>query len=83
MHVLMSSGVPAAALFTNSGSASSGRAMETRSALPEARIASATSGVLMRFVATRGRDTDGLSFSVTQLRRMGMGRDGEQQSKAG
>ncbi len=54
MQVLISSARPAAALFTNSGSASSGRAIETMSASPLARISSATSGVLMRFDAQIG-----------------------------
>ena len=49
MHVLMFSGRPWAALLTKSGSASSGRAMEMRSASPSASSSSATSGVLMRF----------------------------------
>lgn len=62
MHVLISSGAPSLALLTNSGSASSGRAIETRSAWPEERIDSAISGVLMRLVATRGIETDGRSF---------------------
>jgi len=57
MHVLIRSGVPAAALFKNSGSASSGRAIETISLWPEAKISSAISGVLIRFVATSGNVT--------------------------
>ena len=40
--------------------------MLTMSALPSARIASATSGVLMRLVAMRGMPTSPLSFFVTQ-----------------
>ena len=71
MQVLMRSGVPAFALFSKNGSARKGRAIETRSASPLVRISSAISGVLMRFVATRGILTplaSWRSFLVTQLR---------------
>ncbi len=40
--------------------------MLTRSAQPEARISSATSGVLMRLVVTRGMRTSPFSRFVTQ-----------------
>src|SRR3546814_5829584 len=53
------------ALATHHGSASSGRAIDTMSAPPEARIRSATSGMLMRLVATSGSATCGRSFAVT------------------
>ena len=68
MQVLMSCARPAAALFTNSGSAKKGRAMLTMSAWPLARMFSATSGVLMRLVATSGMPTLPLSCSVTQAK---------------
>ena len=45
---------PARALFTHCGSASSGRAIDTMSAPPVASTASATSGMLMRLLATSG-----------------------------
>ncbi len=65
MHVLIDSGAPSAALATKSGSARKGRAIETMSEYPSARICSATSGVLIRLVATRGTDTAPLSRFVT------------------
>ena len=61
MHTLISSARPSRALLANSGSASIGRAIDTRSASPAARIASATSGVLMRFDAMTGILTASLS----------------------
>ena len=66
MQVLISSARPAAALFTKSGSASSGRAIDTRSASPAARIDSASSGVLIRFDAQTGTDTSALSRAVAE-----------------
>ncbi len=66
MQVLMASARPRAALATKSGSASSGRARETMSASPSARIRSAVSGVLMRFTATSGIPTSPFSRRVTQ-----------------
>ena len=60
MQVLISSARPWAALLTNSASASSGRAIEIRSALPEARISSPASGVLIRLDAQTGTDDLGL-----------------------
>ena len=54
MHVMISSLRRSAALATKCGSASSGRAIETRSAWPDATICSAISGVLIRFEATTG-----------------------------
>eukprot|EP01139_Manchomonas_bermudensis_P010654 Amastigsp_a340853_7.p3 type:complete len:170 gc:universal Amastigsp_a340853_7:955-1464(+) len=65
MQVLISCARPSAALRTKSASAKNGRAMETMSAQPSASTASATSGVLMRFVATSGTRTAPLSFFVT------------------
>ena len=65
MHVLMRSGVPAAALVSRNGSARNGRAIETRSAAPLSRMASAISGVLMRLVATSGMETEPRSLAVT------------------
>ena len=50
----MRSAWPSKALWTKAGSASSGRAMDTMSALPSASRCSATSGVLMRLDATSG-----------------------------
>ena len=64
MQVLISSARPSAAFCTKNASASSGRAIEMRSAWPSARICSATSGVLMRFDATTGTSTTPLSFAV-------------------
>ncbi len=66
MQVLISSARPAAALATKSGSASSGRAIETRSASPAARIDSASSGVLIRLDAQTGTDTSALSRAVAE-----------------
>ncbi len=67
MQVLISSARPAAALATKSGSARNGRAIETRSACPSARIRSATSGVLIRLEAHTGMPTSGRSRSVVQV----------------
>ena len=64
MQVLISSARPAAALLTKSGSASSGRAIETRSASPASRISSASSGLLIRLDAQTGTDTSALSRAV-------------------
>ena len=68
MQVLMSAPRPSAALFTKSGSARKGRAIDTMSALPSARMDSAISGVLMRLVAISGMPTCSLSFCVTQAK---------------
>ncbi|MNK82776.1 hypothetical protein D3C87_1025630 [compost metagenome] len=65
MQVLIASGRPARALLAQCGSASSGRASDTMSAPPSARMRSATSGMLMRLVATTGTCTCGLSLAVT------------------
>lgn len=65
MHVLISSARPCAAFATNSGSARNGRAMETMSAAPPLSTDSATSGVLMRLVATKGTFTSPISCFVT------------------
>ena len=54
IQVLIRSGVPAAALLTNSGSAKNGRAIEIRSASPLAKTLSATSGVLIRLEVITG-----------------------------
>ncbi len=62
----MSGARSSAAFFTNSASASRGRAMLTMSAQPSARISSATSGVLIRLVVISGTVTSPLSFFVTQ-----------------
>jgi hypothetical protein len=64
MQVLISSARPAAAFTRKSGSASSGRAMETRSAPPVARRSSAISGALMRLDAHTGTATSALSRAV-------------------
>ena len=64
MQVLISSARPAAALLTKSGSARNGRAIETRSAPPAARISSATSGVLIRLEAHTGMPSSGRSRAV-------------------
>ena len=64
----MAWGVPARALAAHCGSASSGRASETMSALPAARMPSATSGMLIRLVATSGTRTCGLSLAVTSTK---------------
>src|SRR3546814_13357614 len=55
MQVLISGALPLRALATHPGSASSGRAIDTMSAPPEARMRTATSGMLMRLVATKDR----------------------------
>ncbi|MNJ47962.1 hypothetical protein D3C77_431400 [compost metagenome] len=68
MQVLISSARFSAALMTNSGSARKGRAMETMSASPCARIRSATSGVLMRLVVISGTVRCFFSSAVTQLK---------------
>ena len=65
MQVLMAAARPLRAFSTHCGSASRGRAIETMSAAPAASTASATSGVLMRLVATSGRPTCGFSLAVT------------------
>ena len=57
MHVLISSAVSACALFTQSGSDSSGRAIEINCTWVSARISSAACGMLMRFDATTGMFT--------------------------
>ncbi len=67
MQVLMLAARPAAALRTNSGSASNGRAIDTKSASPAASTASATSGVLMRLLAQTGSDTSPLSLRASQV----------------
>ena len=54
MQVLISSSRPCWAFTTKSGSAKKGRAIDTISASPLARISSATSGVLIRLVAISG-----------------------------
>ena len=58
---------PSRVLLANSGSASIGRAMETRSASPRARMASASSGVLMRFEATTGMRTASFRWRAAKL----------------
>ncbi len=65
MQVLIACAWPRRALFGHSGSASSGRASDTMSAPPPARMRSATSGMLMRLVAISGTRTCGLSLAVT------------------
>ena len=65
MQVLMRSLRPSRAFATHCGSASSGRAIDTMSTWPPARMRSATSGMLMRLVATSGKRTCGRSFAVT------------------
>ena len=66
MQVLISSARSAAALATNSGSASSGRAIETRSASPAARMSSASSGVLIRLEAQTGTFAISLRRAVAE-----------------
>ena len=66
MQVLISSARDSAALRTHSGSARNGRASETRSA-PPASTDSATSGMLIRFVATTGTDTCSLSRAAYEV----------------
>ncbi len=68
MQVLISSARPVAALTTKSGSARSGRAIDTMSASPRARIASASAGSLMRLVVTSGTFTSSLIRRVTQAK---------------
>jgi hypothetical protein len=58
-------GAAGAGLGRPVGSASSGRASDTMSAPPPARMRSATSGMLMRLVVTSGTLTCGLSLAVT------------------
>ena len=57
MQVLISSAASACALRTQSGSASSGRAIEISCTCVSARICSAACGMLMRFDATTGMVT--------------------------
>ena len=57
MHVLISSAASACALSTQSGSDSSGRAIEISCTCVSARICSAACGMLMRFDATTGMST--------------------------
>ncbi len=64
MQVLISSARPAAALLTSSGSARNGRAIETRSASPRARMSSAISGELIRLDAQTGMLTAFLRRAV-------------------
>ena len=68
IQVLISSGRPSMDFSTNSGSAKKGRAMETMSALPSAKTCSATSGMLMRLVVTKGMLTSPIIFLVTQAK---------------
>ncbi len=68
MHVLISSARPPAALTTQSGSASSGRAIDTRSALPSATTCSARSGIVIRFEVTTGIESSGRSCAVTRVK---------------
>ena len=68
MQVLISAARPSLAFFTNSASARSGRAIETMSAEPSARIRSATAGSLIRFVVQSGIPTWPFSFRVTQAK---------------
>ena len=68
MQVWISSAPPAAALFTNCASASSGRAIDTRSHAPRASSSSATSGLLMRLEATTGMRTSLRKRSVTEAK---------------
>ncbi len=67
MQVLISSARPLAALATKSGSASNGRAIDTRSASPAASTRSATAGSLIRLLVTSGTLTAPLSLRVTQV----------------
>src|SRR5690606_40393461 len=60
--------ISSATFFTQNGSASSGRAMETMSALPADRISSAVSGMLMRLEATTGTLTAALTLAVTSAK---------------
>ena len=66
MQGAISAARPVAALRTKSGSARKGRAIDTMSAQPSARTASATAGVLIRFEVTMGIATSPISFFVTQ-----------------
>ena len=66
MQVLISSARSSAALLTKNGSASSGRAIDTRSAVPSESTCSASSGVLIRFDAQTGTDTSALSRAVAE-----------------
>ena len=65
--MLISSLLPASALFTNAESANNGRAIDTMSACPEANTCSAISGVLIRFEVINGTLTCPFSFSVTHV----------------
>ena len=66
MQVMISSERPSCAFFTNSASASNGRAIDTRSAWPDAMISSAVSGLLIRLDATTGIPTSSFNFAVAQ-----------------
>ena len=66
MQVLISSARPSMAFCTKNASASSGRAIDTKSASPAARIDSAISGLLIRLDAQTGTDTSALSRAVAE-----------------
>ena len=57
MQVLISSVFPAKALFGKSGSATSGLSIQMRSALPCARISSASSGLSILLITPTGMET--------------------------
>ena len=67
MQTLISSARPSRAFLTNSGSASSGLAIDTMSASPRARMSSATCGRLMRFDVTSGMLTSSFILRVTHV----------------
>src|SRR5271166_2263563 len=67
MHVLISSLRPVRTLAAKSGSASSGRAIDTRSPVPSASSSSARSGSLMRLETMTGTDTASLTFFRSEV----------------
>ena len=69
MQTLILSAFPSRTFLAKYGSASIGRAIETRSLSPVARISSARSGVLMRLDATTGIPTTRFSRAAQSARR--------------
>jgi hypothetical protein len=66
MQTLILLALPSRTFLAKYGSASIGRAIETRSLSPAARIASATAGVLTRLDATTGIPTTRFSRAAAK-----------------
>ena len=67
IHVFISSAFSSAALFTHSGSAKKGRAIEIISASPSDSIFSAVSGIFILLEVIKGIDISSFIFFVTQV----------------